>query len=80
MAGSSNVQYPTTDRLEDCPATPKPITPPLKADLEKTLLGSPIAERICAICLEKTQERCLTDGCPHQFCFPCLHKWCKVSI
>jgi hypothetical protein len=70
-----NDPLPATDENRSSPL--KPITPP---EIDNNLaLGSPVNEKICAICLEKTQQRCLTDVCPHQFCFQCLRKWIKVS-
>ncbi|XP_040564292.1 E3 ubiquitin-protein ligase Topors [Lepeophtheirus salmonis] len=39
--------------------------------------GSP--EPNCAICLEKLQNRSVTDSCLHKFCFTCLLEWSKVK-
>eukprot|EP00096_Caligus_rogercresseyi_P012170 TRINITY_DN5022_c0_g1_i1.p1 TRINITY_DN5022_c0_g1~~TRINITY_DN5022_c0_g1_i1.p1 ORF type:complete len:574 (-),score=185.50 TRINITY_DN5022_c0_g1_i1:386-2107(-) len=39
--------------------------------------GSP--EPNCAICLEKLQNRSVTDSCVHKFCFTCLLEWSRVK-
>lgn len=35
----------------------------------------------CIICLQAISDSLLSsiDGCPHQFCFPCISQWAKVT-
>lgn len=33
---------------------------------------------ICAICYEKIKEKCIVEGCSHQFCKNCIFTWLKT--
>jgi Ring finger domain len=75
----------------DCPMCQQPFSSifcNVKSDREYdecklSLLNEPRLlpnrAKTCAICLQEFENKCRNNGCQHEFCFGCLHKWSEVT-
>ena len=69
----------------DCPMCQQPFSSifcNVKSDREydecELSLLNDFRPNRCAICLQEFENKCRNNGCQHEFCFGCLHKWSEV--